>query len=247
MGYWEPMGLVDVTRTPYCMVNLGGITLSSSQREGEEDNESPDQGGSFYEVHYINFPLLQWVAKELLGGSCQTDGKLEVSYLSELDPTWHNDSLAAIAFPETLLFSHPETAIGEEGLCALDSVAANAGLPSDKAFWCAGSQGFMYPLDGKVAEQVSPIQGTTLLAERIIFKLHRLGCITDSSPDNVCHEHTDLLMKKSRYRYQMVYPHAPTGEPFGRSTVLWESNQENLLKGDDAGFLIWRKRNCCNY
>ncbi|ECP4971626.1 conjugal transfer protein TraU, partial [Salmonella enterica subsp. enterica serovar Enteritidis] len=24
IGYWEPMALTDVTRSPYCMVNLGG-------------------------------------------------------------------------------------------------------------------------------------------------------------------------------------------------------------------------------
>ncbi len=26
IGYWEPMALTDVTRSPYCMVNLGGFT-----------------------------------------------------------------------------------------------------------------------------------------------------------------------------------------------------------------------------
>ena len=27
VGYWEPMELIDVTRSPYCLVNLGGIPL----------------------------------------------------------------------------------------------------------------------------------------------------------------------------------------------------------------------------
>src|ERR1044072_6829272 len=27
IGFWEPITLVDVTRTPFCLVNLGGITL----------------------------------------------------------------------------------------------------------------------------------------------------------------------------------------------------------------------------
>ena len=27
IGYWEPMALTDVTRSPYCMVNMGGINL----------------------------------------------------------------------------------------------------------------------------------------------------------------------------------------------------------------------------
>lgn len=29
IGFWEPVRLVDITRTPYCMVNLGGLQLAS--------------------------------------------------------------------------------------------------------------------------------------------------------------------------------------------------------------------------
>ena len=38
----------------------------------------------------------------------------------------------------------------------------------------------MYPLTGKVAEHVGSVQASTLLAERIIFKLHRLGKMEDT-------------------------------------------------------------------
>ena len=31
LGYWEPVNLVDVTRTPFCLVNLGGISLKFGQ------------------------------------------------------------------------------------------------------------------------------------------------------------------------------------------------------------------------
>ena len=27
IGYWEPFALTDVTRSPYCMVNLGGFNI----------------------------------------------------------------------------------------------------------------------------------------------------------------------------------------------------------------------------
>jgi conjugal transfer pilus assembly protein TraU len=105
LGYWEPMALVDITRTPYCFVNLGGLHLRHEQQaEGAVETQSPDQNGSFYYVHVYHFPILQWVGSWLLGGSCQTRGKFEVVYFSELDPTWRDENLALITFPETINF-----------------------------------------------------------------------------------------------------------------------------------------------
>jgi len=248
MGYWEPMALVDVTRTPYCLVNLGGQQLyNDDAAQGVVETQTPDQNGSFYEVHYYNFPIMQMMGNGLLGGSCHTNGNFSISYMSELDPTWHDESLAAIAFPETQGFANPLSAISAHAACVYDSVKANTGLPSDSAFWCAGSQGFMYPLTGKVVEHNGSVQASTLLAERLVFKLHRLGRISDTSSHNLCHEQINPIMPKSRYRYQMVYPHSNNCQPFGRSTMIWGANQMNPLSSDDTGYVIWRKRNCCNY
>ena len=105
----------------------------------------------------------------------------------------------------------------------------------------------MYPLSGEVAEHVSTVQASTLLAERTVFKLHRLMMIPDTSSDDVCRETQHALLPKSRYRYQMVYPHQGSCQPFGRTTAFWGSNKINPLQGDDTGYVIWRKRNCCNY
>src|SRR5476651_2568723 len=33
-GFWEPVAMTDVTRTPYCMVNLGGMQLSMGSALG---------------------------------------------------------------------------------------------------------------------------------------------------------------------------------------------------------------------
>ncbi len=248
IGYWEPMALIDVTRTPYCLVNLGGQQIQTdATAEGDVDTQSPDQHSSFYYVHYYNFPVMNLIGGELLGGSCHADGSFLIpSYFSELDPTWHDEQLAAIAFPETQWFENPITALGAQGACAVDSVAANTGLPSDAAFWCAGSQGFMYPMTGEVAEYVSGIQASTLLSERVVFKLHQLGFIQDTSRNNLCSEHWDYNLRKSRYRYQLIYPQKGNVEPFGRTTSIWGMNKEMPWNGDDAGYLIFRKRNCCN-
>ncbi len=56
-------------------------------------------------------------------------------------------------------------------------------------------------------------------------------------------------MDKLQYRYQEVYPVAHKGRlacnAIGKSTVPYEAGMVYPVKGEDIGFLIWRKRNCC--
>ena len=249
-GFWEPIGLVDVTRTPYCQVNFGGQqkTGNVQQSEGSVDTQSPDQNGSFYYVHYYPFPVLRWIgAGWLLGGACEIEGDASMPYFSELDPTWHDSELTNLAFPETAMFSNPVSAVAANIACGADALAANTGLASDALFWCMGSQGLTYPLNGHVAEQVSVAQASTLLAERAVFKLHRFGLIQDTSPHELCYPTPMPIMPKSRYRYQMVYPSVDSCHPFGRSTMLWSTGKINPMEGDDTGYVIWRKKNCCHF
>ena len=104
-------------------------------------------------------------------------------------------------------------------------ISASTWLPNDELFWCAGAQGTMYPLTGSVGEYIGGVQGTVLLSERLIYKLHRLGLMADSSIGDLCSAHTTMTLPKSRYRYQMINPIptvTPNGcQPFGRTTMLW--------------------------
>lgn len=55
VGFWEPVRLVDVTRTPYCLVNMGGISVASSgvhDRGDVEENPADGTHHSFYQVHW---------------------------------------------------------------------------------------------------------------------------------------------------------------------------------------------------
>lgn len=252
-GYWEPIALVDVTRHPYCMVNLGGIQLATGKlgNDGDIDSSDPAQGGSFYEVHWYKFPLLYWL-NVLTDGLCIEKGDFDIAYLTELDPTWHDDELTFLLNPEAALFASLEA----QAACSADSLATLIGLPIDSLFWCAGSQGNLYPLNGKVQEHVGGVQASTLLAERMSYKLHREGLLWDSIGENspaLCNEYPSPLMPKSRYRYQMVnpIPTASGGEDgchaFGHTTALWGSLHEYPYSGEDFGYLIWRKRNCCAF
>ncbi|MBP9777639.1 MAG: TraU family protein [Rickettsiaceae bacterium] len=251
IGYWEPAALVDVTRTPYCLVNLGGIkpNLGASYKMGSVTSNGGNGNTSFYDVHWYKFPLMLWL-NILTDVACMQGGQLDIGYLSELDPTWHDDELAFITNPEAILFGNPIA----QASCAADAVAASVGLlPLSPLFWCAGSQGSMYPLSGAVQNHVGGAQASTLLTQRVTFKMHRLLLLKDSFGVNgpmLCSETTTPIMPKHRYRYQMVYPVASTSKltgckPFGASTALWEAGHEYPVKGEDFGYLVWKKRNCC--
>jgi conjugal transfer pilus assembly protein TraU len=251
IGFWEPIALVDVTRSPFCLVNLGGVQLNlgHSYNKGYAETANPDQNSSFYYVHWYRFPLLYWL-NLLIDGLCLEKGGFDIAYLTELDPTWRDDELSFLLNPEAALFGNPLT----QAACSADSLASLTGLPIDSLFWCAGSQGSLYPLSGQVQEHVGGVQASTLLAERMAFKLHREGLLWDSTGQNgtaLCYQTPTPIIPKSRYRYQMVNPLPTTGEggcfPFGRTTSLWGSNHEYPYKGEDFGYLIWRKKNCCAF
>lgn len=249
LGFWEPVNLVDVTRIPFCLVNLGGISMNFGKyyRKGSVENDSNLSNQSFYHVHWYKFPLLYWL-NILTDGICVDKGDFDIAYPSELDVMWNDDELGFIINPEAVLFG----SLPAQTACALDAATALTGTAIDKLFWCAGAQGSMYPLTGHVQEHVGGVQASVLLSERMNYKMHRQGLLEDSSGDDIksiCKKHYSPILPKSRYRYQMVNP-LPTARscyPLGRATTLWEAGHEYPYKGEDFGYLIWRKRNCCAF
>lgn len=249
IGYWEPFALADITPTPFCLVNLGGVQVPIGHF-GRGGRAAPMRAGhqAFYYVHWYKYPVIYWLQLVMSIG-CQQTGEFDIAYLSELDPAWNNDELNFIFNPEAVLFANPVTQMA----CAADSLAANAHLPLDALFWCAGSQGSLYPMSGTVMDERSPLQTSLLLTERAAFKLHRLGAIPESSPDAgtgkdgpICTEHYSAFLPKSRYRYQLVNPTAAAKAcyPFGHTTATWEGGHVSPSDSGDSGYLIWRKRNC---
>lgn len=243
MGYWEPYALADVTRSPGCMVNMGfSIPLPKTGEGGGYQSDSPSQG-SFYNVHWYKYPLVYWL-NIMTDSGCLQKGDMDITYLSELDPTWNDDELASIINPEAVLFSNPVA----QAACAADAIASAVHLSLNPLFWCAGSQGSMYPFTGHTSNEFSPMQTSTLLTERMDFKLHREGLVEDTSGTNgaVCIKHYAPILPKNRYRYQMVspIPDAFSCHPFGQTVMRWETGHMTPTSTKDSGYLVWRKRNC---
>ena len=248
LGFWEPARLVDVTRKPFCMVNMGGLSLGGNivhagghGHYGHLRNES-----SFYHVHWYIYPLIHWL-NLITDFLCLEGGEFDVAWLTELDPLWNDDESSFIINPEAALFGNPVAQLA----CAADCTTASAGFPLDALFWCNGCQGSLYPFTGSNAAHLGGVQSSLLMVGRIAAKLHRQLLLHGTSgSEGLCQKYPMPIIKKSQYKTQMTYPTPQTKgrmscNPLGRTSVIWGSGKEFPYKGEDYGYLIWRKKNCC--
>ena len=252
IGFWEPVRLVDITRVPFCMISMGGIQIGKSiigygihGVRGEGQTQS-----SFYQVHWYVYPVIYWL-ELLVDFLCLERQDFDVAYITELDPLWNEDELSFILNPEAVLFGNPIA----QAACAADCAATSAGLPLDFLFWCGGCQGSLYPFTGNVAAHNGGVQASLLIAQRMMAKLHRELLLSGTSyvhgvPASLCDKYPLPIIKKTQYRTQMTYPRPTTRgltacNPLGRTEVVWGAGREFPYKGEDFGYLIWRKRNCC--
>jgi conjugal transfer pilus assembly protein TraU len=247
ISFWEPVRLVDVTRTPYCMVNMGGIKLMDKGVKGRGGVDNAHQGrmrNSFYQVHWYIYPVIYWL-ELLVDFVCLEKSAFDIGYITELDPFWNDDETAFIINPEAVLFGNPMA----QAACAADCLAASGGFAQDALFWCGGCQGSLYPFTGTITAHVGGVQGSLLAVQRMIAKLHREGFLWGTMGQEAwCDKYPMPILKKTQYKTQMTYPIASTQRgchPLGRSEVLWSSSKEFPHQGEDFGYLIWRKRSCC--
>lgn len=247
VGFWEPARLVDVTRVPFCMVSMGGMQMANSVTRGVHGAKGSSRSqSSFYHVHWYVYPVIYWL-ELLVDFLCLEQQSFDVAYITELDPLWNADELSFIINPEAVLFGNPIA----QAACAADCAAASAEFPLDPLFWCDGCQGSLYPFTGNNSAHNGGVQASLLMVGRIMAKLHREGLLWQTSGQAALCQKTPLpIIKKSQYKTQMTYPRPTTRgpmacNPLGRTEVIWGSGREFPYKGEDFGYLIWRKRNCC--
>ena len=256
LGFWEPVRLVDITNTPFCMVNLGGMELKMGKGYDKGTMERQEEEGShrknaFYHTHYYLYPLIYWL--ELLTDiGCMEQGSFDLAYMSEFDPLYTDESLSVLMSGEVFLFSN----FLAQASCVADCISANIKSPIDTMFWCAGCLGSMYPFTGYVDGASGGIQASSLLVVRILAKLHRLGLALETSTSSdkmngpLCKKSFKLTIKKSQYNTQLLFPTTMNSGnssciPLGKSDFIWGNAKEKPTSAGDFGYLIWRKKNCC--
>lgn len=252
MGFWEPVRLADVSMKPWCFVNLGGMKLDPGFDIGFRSIKGPSAVGgasqnySSWHVHWYAYPLIYWM--EIIADFlCLESGSIDILYISEIDPLWQDSELTAIINPEAVLFANPLALAA----CAADCVSATVNLPVDEMFWCAGCQGSMYPMNGNVSASIGHVQASRLVLSRFAYKLHReLVAWGTMGGKGLCGKYLMPVMRKQQYRFQATNPNPATKgryacPPIGAATTFQSAGQVIPAIGEDMGYLVWRKRNCC--
>lgn len=246
IGFWEPIRSVDVTREPYCFPSLGGIKIKLPVKIGRGHSPaSTERSVATWHVHYYISPLLS-ILNVMINQMCMEVDGFDTAYITEIDPLWQDDELTFILNPEAILFGN----LIAQATCAIDCTKTQFGLPMNSLFWCSGCQGGMYPMNGRVQAHYGSIQSTLLMTSRILYKLSRqLQTWITSGQQALCQPYPSPIIKKSQYRTQLTIPVPMVGiggcKQLGKSNVLYDSFKEIPVKGEDFGYLIWRKRNCC--
>lgn len=252
VSFWEPVRIAEVVRHPYCFPMLNGAKLSTgiaAPAHATTSDQERDPPGSFYQAHWYANPVLFYL-ETIMDNACLEKNVFDMAYMTELDPLWADTDATFILNPDAALF----TGFPAKVAAAYDCVQASAGMAKDEIFWAAGCQGHMYPLNGFVSAHVSGIQASALVMQRLTNKLHREGLMwAASGSQGRCGYYVEPIMKKSNYKYQMLYPSRQTSkvegrccQPFGRTTQLWQSGRQYPFGGEDFAYQIFRKRDCCS-
>lgn len=251
VSFWEAVRVVEVTRTPWCLVTLGGVEmmkLNTHLHGTVKHNKGHRMRSSAYNVHYITYPVLNIIGVLMDWLCLERSGASDLNFwFSELEASWMDTETRMIMHPEAIAFANPIA----QTACAVDCAASSAGFPLDALFWCAGCQGGMYPYSGFVGSHVGGAQASLLVSQRILAKMHRLMRENITSGEAaLCQPIVSSVIKKSQYKTQMLYPKVQTdGEhacaPLGRSSVLWSFGHSYPNEGEDFAYVLWRKRNCC--
>jgi conjugal transfer pilus assembly protein TraU len=252
VGFWEPARLADVTMKPWCFPNLGGVRIAPGFDIGQGYMAGPSMVGgrsqstAKWHVHWYVYPLLYWM--ELLTDFvCFEQASFDIAYMTEVDPLWQDDALSGLINPEAIVFANPIA----QAACAADCVTATAAMPIDTLFWCAGCQGAMYPMNGNIPSSIGHVQSSRLALSRFAYKMHRQALAWGTmGSKGLCSKYVMPIMRKQQYRFQMVNP-IPTVSgryacsSIGASSMPPGAGRAYPAGGEDMGYLVWRKRNCC--
>ena len=245
-GFWRPQRLIELTRSPGCLMALGGhkLPIVDQRRWGTLGSANIPKGLTYLHAHVYSLPLIEMLNMFTGIGGCTSDlVDFDLMNLSEVDPSWNHPELAALLSPDLAAYANPAAI----NACTADGLAALNSQPMDNLHWCAGSWGNLYPLSGFTSTYGHFADNTSLLATRALAKIHRIGLGRKTiGEDAQCHSKITPWLPKSQYKMSMFWPEPEKQKAhwIGASAATWGMHRHPLGK-DDAMYLLWQYRDCC--
>lgn len=247
-SFWEPYRLIEFERTPGCLSVLNGTQLNYNplMRGRHGSGIKGRKETIFTHYHYYSYPLM-YLLDLYTGKGCNPGGysDLDLMFMSELDPTWGDAELSLFANPEALLFANPAGVVA----CIPDALATLSGNPIDALFWCAGTWGQIYPINGHLPDDNGVLKATSLGSVRVLTQLHRRGFAWKTVGDDaMCGGELSPIFPKSQYKFTSAWPVADTelSRRVGELVELWGANKLLPAAGEDPVYVVWRWLDCCN-
>ena len=196
-SFWRPQRLIELTRSPGCLMALGGhkLPMVDQRRWGTLGSANIPKGLTYLHAHVYSLPLIEMLNMFTGIGGCSSDlVDFDLMNLSEVDPSWNHPELAALLSPDLAAYANPAAM----NACTADGMAALNSQPMDNLHWCAGSWGNIYPLSGFTSTYGHFADNTSLLATRALAKIHRIGLGRKTiGEDAQCHSRITPWLPKS--------------------------------------------------
>lgn len=257
VSFWEQLRQIEVTRTPWCIMSLGGNQLNMGIGPDMYGTDTPGNiqmsaaGGNrvLRQTHWIISPWMTLVGA-ILGDNCLENHGFDVMYLSEPDPTSTDEGLDRILNPEDYLLG----GIIADATCVVDAVQADVTFPNPALWWCDGTNGPTGNLTSAAPDNYGSLQASTRYIHKTAQKLFRLGTESAASgPAGMCGYFPQIVMDKRQWKYSMIYPRPQSSpdafghccQPLGRTTLFWGSGRSYPIQGEDFIYSMFRKRDCC--
>lgn len=243
LSMYNPNTVIEAVTDPMCMpslgLDLGSLVPAGTLGGTDSAKNSTGVPRSFYQAHKLAFPMM-YLLGLFLDSICFQQTDIDIMFLTEVDPSWNEDEIAAYLAPEALLFGNPVVALS----CMADAVTAAAFHTLDPLFWCKGSHGMAYPMTGNVQSK-SMVEDSASASENLLYHLHRLGLGTTPG---LCFKIPTPIWRKADYRLQIIkpVPH-PVGMTIGQTGLMWGMGKNPPYMGDNFVYLIFKKLNCCAF
>lgn len=251
LSLYEPIGLIDVTSTPWNFPSIG-ISLSNSLGRKQGTSRNSESGAeSFRYTHFVVYPIFS-VINLLTDYICfERLSVLTFGFMAEINPAHNNDVLASFLNPHKLLFALASPA------CILDCAASTAYESMNSLFFCAGCWGSMSTNTGWTPG-AQPVTEAGLLATRVLDNMHMSYALSKTSnatfateslnaslQNSMCKETYFPAVIKTQYRLQLAYPVTWDAKRIGAMRTDWADYKLGKDKSDDIAFWLWRKRDQC--